>query len=196
MVGRHPVAELPAFDPESGDLNAVVETTQGSRNKFTFDETRGLFHLSGVLPAGASFPYDFGFVPSTLGGDGDPLDVLLLMDEAAFVGALVPARLIGVITARQREGDGPIEENDRLIAVPSTSRTHEDVHSLVDLGDQLLEEIEHFFISYNEVKGKVFEPTGRKGPRAARTLVEAGEALWAKKHRKPKRASRAKEKRR
>jgi inorganic pyrophosphatase len=192
---RHPIAKLPAFDPDSGDLNAVVETTQGSRNKFTFDAKRGLFHLSGVLPAGASFPYDFGFVPSTLGGDGDPLDVLILMDEAAFVGALVPARLIGVITARQREGNGPTEENDRLIAVPSKSRTHEGIRSLEELGDQLLAEIEHFFVSYNEIKGKVFEPTGRKGPRAATTLVEHGQALWAKKHRASKRPSTAKKRR-
>src|SRR6185369_1482784 len=98
------VATLPPFDEQSGDLNAVVETIAGSRNKFAYDEELGLFRLKGVLPAGASFPFDFGFVPSTKGGDGDPLDVLVLMDEPAFAGCLVPARLVGVITAQQRAG--------------------------------------------------------------------------------------------
>jgi len=83
---------LPPFDDESGTLNAVVETIAGSRNKFAYDEKLGLFRLKGVLPAGASFPFDFGFVPSTKGEDGDPLDVLVLMDEPAFAGCLVPLR--------------------------------------------------------------------------------------------------------
>jgi inorganic pyrophosphatase len=169
---QHNAATLPPFDEESGDLNAVVETVAGSRNKFAYDGELGLFRLKGVLPAGASFPFDFGFVPSTKGGDGDPLDVLVLMDEPAFAGCLVPARLVGVITAQQRERDGTVEQNDRLIAVASDSHTHEGVRKIDDLSPQLLDEIEHFFISYNEMRGKTFTPTGRKGPRAAKTLVE------------------------
>jgi inorganic pyrophosphatase len=165
-------ATLPPFDEESGTLNAVVETIAGSRNKFAYDAKLGLFRLKGVLPAGASFPFDFGFVPSTKGEDGDPLDVLVLMDEPAFAGCLVPARLLGVITATQREKDGSVEQNDRLIAVASDSHTHEGVRTLGDLSPQLLDEIEHFFVSYNEIRGKTFTPTGRKGPRAARTIVD------------------------
>ncbi len=88
---------LPPIDPEDGTLNVIVETPKGSRNKFKFDEAHGLYKLGGVLPAGMSFPYDFGFIPSTKGEDGDPVDVLLLMDEPAFPGCLVSARLIGVI---------------------------------------------------------------------------------------------------
>ena len=169
---RHPSAALPPFDEESGDLNAVVETIKGSRNKFAYDEELGLFRLKGVLPAGASFPYDFGFVPSTKGDDGDPLDVLVLMDEPAFAGCLVPARLVGVITAERTERDGTVERNDRLIAVASNSHTHEGVRQLHDLSSNLLDEIEHFFISYNVVKGKTFTPTGRSGPDVARRLVD------------------------
>jgi len=92
-MASSPFTRLPAFDPESGTLNVVIDTPKGSRNKFKFDEELGLFKHSGVLPAGAVFPFDFGFVPSTKGGDGDPLDVLVLMDEPAFVGCLVPAGL-------------------------------------------------------------------------------------------------------
>ncbi len=102
-AAKHPIARLQARDPDTGDLNVVIDTPQGSRNKFTWDEEHQVFKLAGILPVGAVFPYDFGYVPCTVGGDGDPLDVLVLMDEAAFAGCLVPARLIGVIEAEQTE---------------------------------------------------------------------------------------------
>src|SRR5690242_6477172 len=108
---------LPAFAAESGDLNVVIETPKGSRSKFSYDEDTGLFTLSKLLPAGMAFPFSFGFVPSTRGGDGDPLDVLLVFDEPLFPGLLVAARLIGAIRARQSE-DGKMKRNDRLLAVP------------------------------------------------------------------------------
>ena len=160
----------------------MVDTPKGSRNKFKWDEKLGLYKLAGVLPAGAVFPFDFGWVPSTLGDDGDPLDVLLLMDEPAFVGCLVAARLIGVIEARQTE-EGKTERNDRLIAVADESRSEKDVRALSDLPENLLHEIEHFFVSYNEVKGKKFEPTGRFGAGKARSLVEAGRERFRKEKR-------------
>src|SRR5437588_4077225 len=127
-----PFEGLSSFDPRSGDLNVVVDTPKGSRNKFEYDEEHGLFRLGGVMPAGAVFPYDFGFVPATLGGDGDPLDVLVLMDEPAFAGCLVEARLIGVIEAEQAEG-GETTRNDRLIAVSARARNHKEVRELAQL---------------------------------------------------------------
>jgi inorganic pyrophosphatase len=165
------IAKLPAFDRESGDLNVVVETPRGTRNKFKFEEDSGLFVLGGVLGAGLSFPFDFGFVPSTKGGDGDPLDVLVLMDEPAFCGCLVRCRLIGVIEAEQTE-KGKAERNDRLIAVASRSRNHEEIESVEDLSANLLKEIESFFESYNKVKGKKFKVLGRHGPKRAMRLVK------------------------
>jgi inorganic pyrophosphatase len=99
-----PVNELPAVDPDSGRLNVVVDTPKGSRNKYKFDEQHGQWRLSKVLPQGLSFPYDFGFLPSTRGDDGDPVNVLLLMDEAAFPGCVVPARLIGVLDSAAASG--------------------------------------------------------------------------------------------
>jgi inorganic pyrophosphatase len=170
---------LGPFD-ESGELNAVIDTPKGSRNKYEYDERRGVFKLGGVMPAGSVFPFDFGYVPGTLGGDGDPLDVLVLMDEPAFVGCVVPARLIGVIEAEQTERGGETERNDRLVAVAAGSRNHEHLESLEQLNDNLVAEIEHFFVSYNEVKGKRFEPVGRSGPKRARELVEAGVRLRRK----------------
>ncbi len=171
MPTQHsPFVDLDAFDKESEDLNVIIETPKGSRNKFTYDSKLGLFKLGGVLPAGAVFPFDFGFVPSTVGGDGDPLDVLVLMDDSAFAGCLVPARLIGMIKAEQTE-DGKTTRNDRLIAVAANSRDHKDVHSLSQINDNLVSEIEHFFVSYNEIKGKEFVLKGRAGAESAKQLV-------------------------
>jgi inorganic pyrophosphatase len=168
---------LEAFT-EDGELNVVIETPKGSRNKYDYDQVLGLFKLGGVLPAGAVFPFDFGFVPSTLGGDGDPLDVLVLMDEPAFAGCLVVARLIGVVEAEQTERDGETTRNDRLVCVASKSRTHRGVRSLGTLPEVLVDEIEHFFVSYNQAKGKEFNPLGRHGPVRARKVVEEGAARF------------------
>lgn len=96
------MSDLPAIDPESGEVVAVVETPRGSRNKYDYDPKYAAFRLSGVLPEGSTFPYDFGCIPSTLGEDGDPLDILILMDEGMPVGCVLTVRLIGVIEAKQR----------------------------------------------------------------------------------------------
>lgn len=171
---------LEAFDEESGDLNVIIDTPKDSRNKYKFDEKLGIFKLGGVLPVGAFFPFDFGYIPNTLGGDGDPLDVLVLMDEPAFVGCLIPSRLIGVIEADQTE-KGETTRNDRLIAVASNSRIHKNIKSINDLNDSLIGEIEHFFVSYNTAKGKEFKPLGRFAANKAKKLIEEGIQLKKRK---------------
>lgn len=168
--------DLEPFDKESGHVNAIIDTPKGSRNKFKFDDKIGMFKLGGALPVGAVFPFDFGYIPSTKAEDGDALDILILMDEPAFVGCLVPAKLIGVIEAEQTE-DGQTTRNDRLIAVAADSRNHSDVRFLGDLNSNLVHEIERFFISYNETKGKKFNVLGRSGPEAARALIAKGSSL-------------------
>jgi inorganic pyrophosphatase len=164
------VTGLPAVDPDSGHLNVVVDTPKGSRNKFRFDERTGLWRLSKVLPRGLSFPYDFGFLPSTRGGDGDPLDVLLLMDEPAFPGCVVPARLIGVLEAEQTES-GKTVRNDRLVAAVETPYNPAEFRSLEEVGRQRLAEIEHFFVSYNRMEGRRFQSLARRGADHARKLL-------------------------
>src|SRR5262249_8144157 len=149
----------------------IVETPRNSRNKFKFDEETGLFELGSVLPAGAVFPYDFGFLPGTLAPDGDPLDVLLLMDASAFPGCRVRARLIGVIAAEQIE-DGKKDRNDRLVAVARDAHDYRDLQTLKDLSPNLLQELEHFFSSYNACRGKVFRLIGHRGPRRAKKVLK------------------------
>jgi inorganic pyrophosphatase len=178
------LTSLPAVDAATEHLNVVVETPKGSRNKYKYDEHLRAFQLHSVLPAGSVFPYDFGFIPSTRGQDGDPLDVLILMEEPAPGGVVVPARLVGVIEAEQRSKGDKAERNDRLIAVSAASHSHEKTHTLADLGEERLEEIERFFVFYNQAHGKEFRPIGRHGPGTARKLIKEGKALFRSDSRK------------
>jgi inorganic pyrophosphatase len=172
-AGRRPppLHKLSSYDSDC--LTVVIETAKGWQNKCAYDPRLGGFVLKGVLPAGAVFPFDFGFIPSTLGQDGDPLDVLVLMDSPAFAGCIVHTRLIGAIQAEQTE-DGKTERNDRLLAVAANSITHKSLREIGDVNKDLLSQIEHFFVSYNEAKGKQFVPKGRIGSAGAKKLVDAG----------------------
>ena len=166
------LTQLPAWNPDSGLLNVVVDTPKGRRNKYKYDEAQGLWRLSKVLPLGASFPFDFGFIPSTRGEDGDPVDVLVLLDEPAFPGCIVPARLIGILEAEQTQ-EGKTIRNDRLVAVVETPYNPPAFHTLQELSPQCLAEVEHFFIAYNHMEGRQFKPLGRHGPEKAQAALEA-----------------------
>ncbi len=165
-----PHSRLPAL-AEDGTAMVVIETPKGSRNKYAYEEKLGVFQLKGVLPEGTSFPYDYGYIPSTKGGDGDPLDILVLMDAPAFSGCVISVKVIGAIEAEQTERDGRRERNDRLIGVASHAHTHEHVESLSDLRPQMVEEIEGFFQHYNRLAGKAFEPVRRSDAETAMRLV-------------------------
>lgn len=174
---------LDAHDDEKNVIS-VIETPKGRRTKLAFDEQREAFVVKKVLPEGMSFPFDFGFIPSTLGDDGDPLDVLVLMDESVPTGTIVPLRLIGVIEAQQTEEDGTEEENDRLIAVACACKLFGDVKTLSDLPKAVLEQIEHFFVTYNQEEGRRFKPVGRHGRKRAKELVTKGLARYRRKRRR------------
>jgi inorganic pyrophosphatase len=163
---------LSAREPDSGLVRVVVDTPKGSRNKYKYDEKLGLYRLSKVLPVGIAFPYDFGFIPSTRAEDGDPLDVLVLGEEALFPGCLVTVRLVGVIQAEQTE-HGKTFRNDRLIGAIETPVNRPAIQTLEDLRTEHLDEIEYFFIAYNHLEGRHFKPIGRHGPvMAERTLAD------------------------
>jgi len=158
----------------NGTVTAVLETTKGSRTKLDYDAKRRCFVVSKVLPEGMSFPFDFGFIPSTTGGDGDPLDVILLLDESVPTGTVVPARLIGVIEATQTSKGGERVENDRLLAVGASSLLHQKVRRLADLPSAIVEQIEQFFVAYNRLEGKKFVAKDHHGPKRARECVRRG----------------------
>lgn len=154
-------------------LRVVIETPKGSRNKFAFDPEERIFELKKVLPAGMTFPYDFGFVPSTLAQDGDPIDVLVLMDEPAFPGCVLACRPIGVIEGEQQDQKKK-ERNDRIIAIQKDAHSWADVKTIEDLGKQFCRELEEFFVNYHELAGKKYRVLGLKGPEVARKLVKSG----------------------
>ncbi|AWB22578.1 MULTISPECIES: inorganic diphosphatase [Methylobacterium] len=168
-----PLSRLPTFSDDC-HVHVVVETPKGSPNKYAFSDALGAFQFKMVLPEGTSFPYDFGMIPSTKGADGDPLDVLLLLDAPAFPGCVLEARLVGVIEAEQRERDGTWERNDRLVGVAVKARTHAHIHALDDLRPGMLDEVEAFFGHYNQLAGKDFKVLRRGDAEAALALVRHG----------------------
>jgi len=132
-----------------------------------------IFDLKKVLPAGMAFPYDFGFVPSTIADDGDPIDVLVLMDEPAFAGCVLMCRPIGVIEGEQGNKKN-WERNDRIVAVEQGAHAWTDMRAIDDLGKQFKLELEEFFVDYHRLSGEKYRVLGVKGPDRALKLVKAG----------------------
>ena len=163
--------KLKPIDKQDGLLQVIIETPAGSRNKFAFDQDQSVFALKKVLPAGMVFPYDFGFLPQTLAPDGDPIDVLLLMDEPAFPGCAVKARLIGVIEGEQLDGKKKIR-NDRLVVVAEANHMYADIQKLKDLPEKWLTELQDFFVNYHSLEGKEYKLLGCKGQEAAMKLIK------------------------
>jgi inorganic pyrophosphatase len=164
--------KLIPIDAKRGILQVIVETPKGSRNKFAFDPEQRIFSLKKVLPAGMVFPYDFGFLPQTIAGDGDPIDVLLLMDEPAFPGIAVRAILIGVIEGEQLDGKKKIR-NDRLLAVAEANHQYANIRKLKDLPSKFLKELQDFFVNYHQLEGKKYRLLGCKGVQTALNLIKA-----------------------
>ena len=152
-------SNLKPIDKKDGLVQVIIETPANSRNKFAYDPDQRIFALKKVLPAGMVFPYDFGFLPQTLAPDGDPIDVLLLMDEPAFPGCAVRARLIGVIEGEQLDGKKKVR-NDRLIAVAEANHQYANVRKLKDLPSQWMKEVQDFFVNYHNLEGKKYRLLG------------------------------------
>lgn len=150
---------------------AIVETPKGRRNKFKYDEDERMFTLSRVLPQGFVFPFDFGFIPSTAADDGDPLDVIVLMDEPAHVGCSLQVRLIGVIRLVQTDKEQK-SQNDRLIGVTVQSFEYKDARSIEDLNQNFLKEITEFMGLYNKNSDTQDEVTGVEGPEKALEVLQ------------------------
>jgi inorganic pyrophosphatase len=154
-------------------IRVVIETPKGSRNKYAFDKEARVFELKKVLPAGMSFPYDFGFLPSTLADDGDPTDVLVLMDEPAFPGCVLKCRIIGIIQGEQSDKK-KTERNDRIIAIEQDNHSYASVKHVDDLGKEFAQELEDFFVNYHRLIGKKYKILGLKGPNAALRCIREG----------------------
>jgi inorganic pyrophosphatase len=148
-------------------LTAIVETPKGSAQKYTYEPEHKWLKLKKIMPAGMVFPFDFGFIPDTKGGDGDPLDVIIISELKSFPGCVMDCRIIGGITAEQTE-KGKTVRNDRFLAIPEVSELFAKVKSIEDLPKDVITQIETFFINYNEIADKKFKPLKQ---------IDAAEAL-------------------
>ena len=166
---------LRPIDKKDNLLQVIIETPAGSRNKFAWDPDQGIFSVKKVLPAGMVFPWDFGFLPRTLAADGDPIDVLLLMDEPAFPGIAVRARLIGVIEGEQLDKEKGNSKkktrNDRLVAVAEAAHAYANIRKFKDLPAKWIRELEQFFVHYHSLEGKQYRLLGLKGAETAMSLI-------------------------
>jgi inorganic pyrophosphatase len=158
-------------------IRVIIETPKGSRNKYAYNPDDHTFELKKVLPAGMVFPYDFGFVPSTLAEDGDPIEVLVLMDDSAFPGCVLKARIIGVIEGEQDGDDGKVR-NDRIVAIEKSNHSFADVTEIRDLGKRFTRELEEFFVNYHELSNEKYKVLGVKDiDRAFKLLKQCEKAV-------------------
>lgn len=152
-------------------LSAIVETPKGSAQKYDYDPENKWFKLKKIMPAGMVFPFDFGFIPDTKGEDGDPLDIIIISEIKSFPGCVMDCRIIGAITAKQTE-KGKTLRNDRFIAIPEVSHLFKKVKSIEDLPKDILDQIEKFFMNYNELADKKFAPLKRINAQQALRLIK------------------------
>lgn len=155
------------------DIEVIVEIPRGSRNKYEYDDRRGLIRLDRVLFSSVHYPTDYGFIPDTLAPDGDHLDVLILCEEPTFPGCLVPARVIGVLRMVDERGD-----DDKILAVPIGDPRFDHVHDLADISPHWLSEIANFFATYKRLERKETRMVGWGS--AAEAVLVIGECFAAK----------------
>jgi inorganic pyrophosphatase len=159
-----------------GPVDVVVEIPRGSRNKYEYDEERGVMRFDRRLLGAIGFPADYGFVPDTIGTDGDALDALVLLDEPTYPGVWVASRPVGVSWIGTSDG-----REAKLLCVPEGEPAYADVHDLEDLPTHLREEIKQFFAIYQQLDdGGGSTNEGQEGREAAlRVLAEARERWQA-----------------
>ena len=144
-------------------VNAVIEVPKGSRNKYEYDKDKESFVLDRVLYSPVMYPADYGFIPKSSYYDGDPMDILVLMEEPTFPGCIIESRPIGIM--------GMIDGGDKdykILAVPDEDPRFEDINDINDIPKHLLKEIEHFFSVYKNLEGKKVEVLGWKNAKAAK----------------------------
>jgi inorganic pyrophosphatase len=170
--------QLPPFREETQLVNIVIDTPKAAPFKLKFDEKARVFLVHKAMPLGFVFPFNFGFLPSTRGGDGDPLDVLLLTDFILPIGAVILGKLVAVLEAEQTDRKGK-QRNDRLIAIPVEVTTYQPMLPVVEFDRSLKKAVSEFFVKYNELQGRTFRPLRYAGPsRAIRLVRKACLALY------------------
>ena len=154
-------------------LNCFIEIPKGSRNKYEWDPDLGAIKLDRFLFSSVVYPTEYGFIPQTLAGDGDPLDALVCVSEPTFPGCFIPVHAVAIFRMHDEQ-----EEDDKIVCVP-----HEDPHwnsmqSLEDLPKQITIEIEHFFSIYKQPEGKRVDVGGWYDRDVAVEVLEECHQRW------------------
>lgn len=178
----HPWHDIPTGPDVPNVVTAIIEIPANERNKYELDKELGIFRLDRVLHSAVHYPGDYGFLPRTLGDDGDPLDVMVLMTIPVFTGCLVDVRPIGLFHLIDR---GAADE--KVIAVPVADPYSEGLHELDDIPQHALKEIEHFFQVYKDLEGTRTVTRGFEGAAEARQAILQSMENYRKKFAQPPR---------
>jgi inorganic pyrophosphatase len=164
--GLHPWHDLPTGSAPPDLINAIIEIPTNERNKYELDKEYGIYRLDRVLHSAVHYPGDYGFLPRTLGDDGDPLDILVITTIPVFVGCLVECRPIGLFHLIDRG-----KADEKVLAVPVNDPYSAEIHHLSDVPQHSLKEIEHFFQVYKDLEGVTTRTRGFEGATEARQAI-------------------------
>ncbi len=157
-------------------IYAIIEIPKGSRNKYEYGKKLGVIKLDRVLFSSLHYPGDYGLIPRTLYDDGDPLDVLVMVNEATFSGCVIEARPIGLFKMLDRD-----ESDDKVLAVPARDPLFQDYSDIDDIPKHYLREVSHFFEVYKDLEGHRTKPMGWEGAAAAKEAILRSRKLYYKK---------------
>lgn len=160
-------------------VRMIVEIPKNSRNKYEYDEELEIFRLDRFLYSPMHYPGDYGFIPGTLGEDGDPLDVLTVVEEPSFSGCLVEVRPVGVLRMIDRS-----RRDQKILAVQHHNPRYDGIDTVKQLFPHLRREIEHFFTIYKELENKKTKILGWSAAREARRIVMASRKRYLEKKRR------------
>ena len=147
-------------------VNAVVEIPFGSRIKYEIDHVTNLVKVDRVLYSPIHYPAEYGYIPHTLADDGDPLDILVMIQGATYPGVVIEARPIGALKMRDDKG-----QDDKIMSVAINDPNFAHVFELKDLPPHLLREVEHFFLTYKNLEAKDVQSQGWVGLEEARNII-------------------------
>lgn len=153
------LTKLPAYD-DDGTLRVIVESPRRSSLKLKYEPALRVFTISRELPLGVTYPFDWGFIPGTLGEDGDPIDAMAIHETPTYPGVVLPCRILGMVEVVQREERGAPKVNNRVIATPGWHAPLEKIAEARELPAKARAEIEQFFITAAALTGKRLEITG------------------------------------